>query len=169
MGSGSGNISDIVVLGGITSSAPGFNIPLSANLNERNYLTLTSTGVGTINYNAFFVLGAASGTPGSIYQVPNGKTFQGVGLEIMDLGTDSKMQLGTATASFTTGTGSAPTGAVYWAGGVTTAFWNFFAGHTAGLQLYMPMTYQISQNLFPFSLNMDGASKYQMKMFGYEF
>lgn len=109
--SGSGNISNVVTLGGI-STTDGLNIN---EANSQGYFTVyVGGGMTAGNFSPFYKDGTA-------YQVTAGKTFQIVKYCIFSDTTVSKAQLLTSTATIAFNTNSALTGPKY-QGGATTQY-----------------------------------------------
>lgn len=142
--SGSGNVSNVASLGGIAlsntgtvSSQAGFNaisVP-QQNPTVSAYKTLMGTSINSGGYVAFFDSTASTSVQ---YQVPNAKKFY-VGQVCYDIAggvTQQSFSIGFATATFTNGTATPPTGAVCWGGTCTPSGtivpFGFAAGQTGG-------------------------------------
>ena len=115
MAQSSGNVSNVLGIGGVSvSSAPLAPDLLVAESNTQGYFTLfAGKSMTSGNFYILYKNGVA-------YQVPNGKTCKVVGVIATCSAANSSFQLCSATASFAEGAGTI-TGGVYQAGASTNA------------------------------------------------
>lgn len=123
-------------------------------------LIMKHTGGAANEYHGFYELGGA-GT--AQYQVPGGQTLE---CENMNVNSTAALgyTFGYATASFTEGTTTAPTGAQYYGPGDVPTFGAFFNTETtaAGVYRSLPVKTTFAATVFPFVQGNSGSTGYMI-------
>lgn len=140
--SGSGNISNVLTLGGVNAT-DGLNI---SEPNAQGYFTIYSSNNGGATLNNFYQF-FKEGVSGQ-YQVTSGKTFKAVRICVMGAAANMFMQLASSTASFTQGAASL-TSPIY-QGGATMSY-PMFSHPTAYVWQCFGSTYAFTSTTYPAS------------------
>jgi len=176
MANGSGNVSNVVSIGGadlVTSTSQTLNIKSTTVIPTGaigEFISLhAQINSGTDNqFYRLHQLDGASGD-GTAYQVPNGFKFHAVKVIATNPGLDIQVnfQFGTATASFTDADATVPTGAKYQSG--YTSRYVYSLPSTASGSIITLCSWEIpivfDQNLFPF-MQSDGGGGLSFTVIG---
>lgn len=137
MSQGSGNVSNVLGLGGAPSSTTASNLTIPEN-NSQGYFTLYMGKGGTVS--DYYILYKN----GTAYQVTSGKTCYVVGIGMNAPGSGNNIQLISATAPFADGASSI-TGGVYQGG--ASGNYPVLQG-AAGTWVYYPTTFQFAASTY---------------------